>query len=481
VANKAKVYLQKYSQFVIDYAIEWEKVVTTRVGRGLKTAEEQRLELDHYQRKVEALRQTANATMVKGKQVDQKSADKLIRNEEKLGKIRDTYGKFTISLCMLIDEVTNRSWRDLHPLLVKIAQFEVTLSGDEAKALSTLNEVVNELKRVAATHGIKPQARLKDLDSMDPSTLSTRASGSGPLTIEAGLGGFSLANSNDVWSPAKGLSDAPLFPPGSVGPQGMGGFPMSVGASSDAYSIDGGSLHSGLGTSSAYGAPSTLDMLSITASAAPPPTVDMLTAAFGPSPGRTLSFNSAAMVPAPSPGHFQVRTQSTGSFDSTFSGVSGASAPPPAAPPPLPPQTPSQFGTAGAANMNPFGGIEQPTFGSPSPSFGAANLFGGSAPSPGNFGRPPPPPPAASPYSGGGAPPASPFSAALGPPPTYGQASPAYNQGFGQTPPPQQPPPPQGGFGQSPPPPPPPQGGFGQYGGASPGPYGRQQQGYNPF
>jgi hypothetical protein len=440
VASKAKVYLQKYAQFVIDYAVEWEKVVTSRVDRGIKTAELQRVELDHYQRKVETLRQSANATMVKGKQVDQKAADRLIRNEEKLGKCRETYSKFIASLCTLMDEVTDRSWRDLHPLLVKIAQFEVTLSGDEAKALATLNTVVNELKRLAVTHGIKPQARLKDLDSMDPSTLSTRAPGSAPLGIEAGLGGLALGNTNDVWSsvPGGGLAspDAQRFPPGSVGPQGMGGFPVSVQNSNDAFSVD-GSMQSGFGAaSSTYGAPSTLDMLSITASAAPAPTVDMLSAAFGPSP-TSGNFGSGAMVSSPGGYTNYARTQSAGSFDSgfdsAFSGVSSSSAPPPAAPPPLPPVTPSQFGTAGAANMNPFGSPDPAphSFGSPAPTYGAPNPYGVPAPAPVNYGQPPP-----SPYYGNA-------------PPQYGQQQPpSYNQGYMQPPSPQQPPPPQGGYGQ---------------------------------
>jgi hypothetical protein len=375
VAGKAKIYGQKYAQFVIDYAVEWEKVVTSRVDKGLKNAEQLRVELDHYQRKVESLRQVANATMAKGKQVDQKSAERLTRNEEKLVKVRETHNHFVASLCTLIDEVTDRSWRDLHPLLVKIAQFEVTLSGDEAKALSSLNAIINEMKRLAVSHGIKPQARLKDLDSLDPSMLSTKAPGSSTLAIEAGVGGLSLVGS-DVWSPTSGgglaspINETQRLPPGTVSPQGLGGFPVSV-QSSDNFSVDtrsyDGSLASGYGASST---PSTLDMLAISASAAPAPTVDMLTAAFGPTPtaGSHSAPTSGAMVPlnASSGGGYNGfgRKQSFDSFDSAYSGFSGASAPPPAAPPPPPP---SQFGTEGAAISNPFGISSGPAPGSYAP------------------------------------------------------------------------------------------------------------------
>lgn len=47
VANKTKMYSLKYKQFVVDYAQEWYKVVTDRVGADLKEAEKIRVELDH--------------------------------------------------------------------------------------------------------------------------------------------------------------------------------------------------------------------------------------------------------------------------------------------------------------------------------------------------------------------------------------------------------------------------------------------------
>lgn len=454
VAGKAKMYNQKFSQFVIDYAVEWEKVVTSRVGKGLKTADELRVELDHYQSKVEALRQTANATMAKGKQVDPKSAERLTRNEEKLVKVRENHNQFVRGLCTLIDEVTDRSWRDLHPLLVKIAQFEVTLSGDEAKALSSLNTIVNEMKRLAVTHGIKPQARLKDLDSMDPSLLTTKPPQ--PLAIEAGLGGLSLGM--DALSPSSaGSDDGQRLPPGSVTPQGMGGFPVSV-LNSDNFSVDtrsyDGSLTSGHYTSSTTGGPSTLDMLAISSSAAPPPTVDDLTAAFGPTPTsgsiRSAPNTGAAMIslgPASAGVYGGVtRKQSFDSFDSAFSGISGASAPPPAAPPPPPP---TQFGTALAANTNPFG----PGPPAPAPSSYAPNPFGPGPPAPSPYGATsygaPNPYGASAPSPPYGAP--SPMNYYGNAPAPYGQPPPMMgNQGYGQQQQQQQQQP-QYGYGQPPP------------------------------
>ena len=164
--------------------------------------------------------------MAKGKQVDVKSAERLKRNEDKLLKIKETTSKFTQDLCILMDEVVERSWRDLHPLLVKIAQFDVTLSKDEASAIDSLNSVVSELKNVAAKHGIKPQARLKDLENLEPARLSTRTDGSGPLAIENGFAGMSLGGS--AGSTFAGSNNEMHFPPGSTSGQGLGGFPVQV-------------------------------------------------------------------------------------------------------------------------------------------------------------------------------------------------------------------------------------------------------------
>lgn len=47
VANKTRMYSDKYKQFVVDYAQEWYKTITERVGTDLKKAEKIRVELDH--------------------------------------------------------------------------------------------------------------------------------------------------------------------------------------------------------------------------------------------------------------------------------------------------------------------------------------------------------------------------------------------------------------------------------------------------
>ena len=434
-----KMYSSKYAQFVIDYAVEWEKVVIDRVSKALKKQEQIQREVDHYQTKVESLRQTANQTMAKGKQVDPKSAERLTRNEEKLIKIKQAHNKFTSDLCLLIEEITDRSWRDLHPLLVKIAQFDVTLSADESKSMATLNSVVSELKRLAVNHGIKPQARLKDLDNLDPTLLSTKAPNETQLTIEAGMGGFRSSDpfspgSTGLGSPLSGTDDM-LFPPGSVAPQGMGGFPVAVqnagdsnggyglGRSSsfdksfDGCSLAGRSFDGSIQSAPRSGPPTTLDMVAITKASAPPPTMDSLEAAFGPSASSTTSGNQP----------MRGRKNSHDS-DSGYSALSGLSAPPPVAAPPPPPGGGERPAPTSYGAPNPFGATPFPAPASAPNPFGAGPSPGAMAPYAGG-----PPPAYGIPHYAGAPPPApasyfvpSPlmYGSNTAPPPSYGQQQP---------------------------------------------------------
>jgi hypothetical protein len=424
--GKAKMYSTKYSQFVIDYAVEWDRVVNQRVLGGLKKESQLRVEVDHYQEKVESMRVAANSAMVKGKMVDPKTAERLTRNEQKLVTSKQSHGKFLHDLCLLIEEITERAWRDLHPLLVKVAQFDVTLSDDESKALAKLNQIVNELKRLATTHGIKPQARLKDLDNLDPSLLSTKqADANNMLENGSAFGTLSLqTNNNGGLSPSSGGVASPFA--GDFAAPAPGGYNMSRE----------NSFGSSVGAAAAA-PPSTQDMLAISASAAPPPTMDQITGAFGSGNNRSAPNNGA--LPPLGPGNLgRGRNLSQDSVDSGFSGYSGysgfsgysgAPAPPPAAPPPPPP--PNNFGAPMPQSLShSYNGQASNTYGAPPLPPGSYH-----APAPNSHGMPPIQPyaPAPSPYGGPSANMYSNNSGGYGAPPDP-PSQPWGQQNYSQTP-----------------------------------------------
>lgn len=380
VASKVTGYADKYNQFVVDYAVEWDKVVSARVATGLKTTEGLRRDLDHYQKKVEELRTQSNKVMAKGKMVDDKTADKLKRNEEKLGQAKEIYNKAARDMCMLLEETSDRSWKDLHPILVKMAQFDMTLANDESKGLAEMESVVSALKALAISNDLKPSGRLKELAAQEASLLySGTNSGTVALTngdVSSQIEGMSLGSSAET-----------SLPPGSVAPQGMGGFPVQIyepppSSNEKSREMVVSSPSSGnlsWHTSSSDFAPTTSEMLTVASSAAPPPTLDQINDA--------NSFN---------------RNSSVESFHSYRSGPPPHMVPPPFSPPPPPPESPAvtpgyeyynnnnnnnrttpQQGNAWSAPppLN-------PSYGGMSPSYTTSNTNPFASPT--NYGMPPP-------------------------------------------------------------------------------------------
>jgi len=189
--KKNKAYHKKYIEHILTYASDWERILSTRVNKHLKHAEKLRVDLDHYQKKVEELNKDANKTMTKGKSVSDKGVDKLKRNEQKLVNARREHEQFVSDLCGFMEEIMERGWKDLHPLLVKMAQFDVTLSGEEAKLLSTgMVAVVGELKVLAGKHpNMNPTGRLKELETWSLESINKtnpRSVESQQLTITGG-------------------------------------------------------------------------------------------------------------------------------------------------------------------------------------------------------------------------------------------------------------------------------------------------------
>jgi hypothetical protein len=399
---KTKSYSDKYKQFVLEYAIEWEKVVTTRINEGLKKSEELRRDLDHYQKKVEALRLSVNQSMAKGKSVKSDTQEKLKRNEEKLLSAKQSYNRLAVDLCILMEEVVERSWRDLHPLVVKCAQFDSTLSADESKILGNLNQVVNSLKNVATTNGISPQPRLKDLASLKPELLSTRPGGvqemlaleNGPLSPASSAGGSGIMGGSigatGGMTPAGYMNQA--LPAGSLAASGLGGFPVQISDNPSGTSSAPPSL--GLDPYAKYEPPSTLSMLTISQSSAPPPTLDDVYGST--SSGYSQSAPNSGNLPPLTmggggmpPSYNRSATVSFNDAESTYSGYSSSgyfSAPPalpPMPPPSMPPPPPPSYGGPSYPVMNGGGGGP--------PHMSMSNGYGG--PSQPSYGAPPPMPP----------------------------------------------------------------------------------------
>ena len=185
--KKCQLYLNKYPEHILKYAIEWEHILTTRITDWLRQSEKLRVDLDHYQNKVEDLNKDVNKAQNKGKNVNEKDIEKLKRNEGKFVQARRDYDKFVNDLCGYMEEVLDRGWKDLHPMLVKMAQFDATFSNDEAAIMKNINGVTHELMAFGTKNDLMPLGRLKELETSSAEALIQKYHPTGTtLTIMGG-------------------------------------------------------------------------------------------------------------------------------------------------------------------------------------------------------------------------------------------------------------------------------------------------------
>lgn len=200
---RQKLYCERFSEHVVDYAIEWERIIVARVSTSLACADRLRRDLDHYKQKVDRMKMEKSKMIAQGRSLDAKFTERLSRNESKLAISRDEYELYANDLCTLIQEVTVRSWKDLHPILLKMTQFDATLASDEHQLLKNLNVVSNNLNKVAHRYGLKAETRLTDLETLSAKLI---ANGSGDNMMIEGVN--NLSSSKESKSSSKENDDA---------------------------------------------------------------------------------------------------------------------------------------------------------------------------------------------------------------------------------------------------------------------------------
>jgi len=136
-----KKFSDKFERDVLDYCVEWELVVTTRVDAELATVKVMRDNYNHYQAKVDGLRRKVNGQESKGKSVKEDLAEKLKRNEDKLDEASGEFEAAATPLCCLIEEVVDCAWKDLVPLLQNLVLWEADRSHKEAKLFQQLRNL----------------------------------------------------------------------------------------------------------------------------------------------------------------------------------------------------------------------------------------------------------------------------------------------------------------------------------------------------
>jgi hypothetical protein len=137
---------REFQQHVVEYAVQWENVVTERVEKELKNVRKLQGDRTHYERKVESLRTRANDLVSKGKTSPASQADKLERNETKLKEAFVVHETEAGRLCTLIEAVTKDGWLDLYHLARNYMKWESNRMGRESDIYCKLSKTLVSMK-----------------------------------------------------------------------------------------------------------------------------------------------------------------------------------------------------------------------------------------------------------------------------------------------------------------------------------------------
>ena len=164
-----KKYINQYDTYLIKYLVDWEHTVSTRVNGLLIHYKELQQNALHYQKKVSGL----HAKVDKSKNVSRGLSEKLDRNEVKemgANEARDTVGQHVF---LLIDEVTERVWRDIYPLLLRALRFEADFSAQQSNLFSNLNAIADDLESIGKDYDCELLGRLDDIAKKHPVEIYT--------------------------------------------------------------------------------------------------------------------------------------------------------------------------------------------------------------------------------------------------------------------------------------------------------------------
>lgn len=175
--QQTSVQLDRYEREIVSYVTEWEKTVSTRVATELKHIANLHNKWTKYHQKVEQLKASAQ----KKKHPSSDLEDKITWNESKLRTAKKEYRRNLIAVTLLTEEVTDRGWKDLIPLMIRLIDYDVHATKTAAGLLAQLNHVREEMVELGRRYEMDFEAirsgRLRVLleedatDFVDPSDL----------------------------------------------------------------------------------------------------------------------------------------------------------------------------------------------------------------------------------------------------------------------------------------------------------------------
>jgi len=208
----ARDHAELFKSQIIDYVEEWHNVTTSRIKSRMIEFDRLKLNREHYEKKVQLLVENAekastprsggggtqsssgsvgststsssggggllsildDAVKASSGSIRRKKTDQLARNKLKLAGAREAHRIYGESLYLLIDEVVNRSWVDVYPVLLRSITFDVNQSQDIAAVYADSKALANELEKLGVDNdSVSLQGRLKDLRDLHPEEIYT--------------------------------------------------------------------------------------------------------------------------------------------------------------------------------------------------------------------------------------------------------------------------------------------------------------------
>ena len=140
--------VEKSQREMIDYVAQWDQVVTTRVCAELRHVKKLQSTWLQYELKVQKLK----ASVAKKQKKEKQNVDlsKITRNEAKLRRAKKEYRNNVICTTLLVEEIAQRGWKDLAPLVLKMIENDVECVKEASCLLGPLCSLQNELRAVCS-------------------------------------------------------------------------------------------------------------------------------------------------------------------------------------------------------------------------------------------------------------------------------------------------------------------------------------------
>jgi len=157
-STNTKSHAVEYQASVIDYCLEWERIITSRVDAGVKEVKKLHDRLVHYENKLDGLRQKERVAENLPKGTPKKLTEKLERNEQKLDQAWKEHERSASKLCNLIEQIVNRGHKDLYPVVLNMLQWEVERASGENRIYARLPETAESLmETMDKVQSVRPQ------------------------------------------------------------------------------------------------------------------------------------------------------------------------------------------------------------------------------------------------------------------------------------------------------------------------------------